>query len=79
MLSWAVLSTSNLSVKTKRTKNAKEGVKSYTRQSALLRVLLKNHNISTYEKDSSSASLCWLEEDLGFGLTGQLKKKKQGR
>ena len=51
--------------KFKRTKNVKEGVKSYTRQSALLRVLLKNHNISTYEKDSSSASLWGLEEDLG--------------
>ena len=58
--------------------NAKEGGKSYTKQSAFLRVLLKKHNISTYEKDSSSAGLWVLEdeEDLGLGLTGQLKKKQ---
>ena len=37
--------------------NAKEGVNIYTAQSAFVRVLMKNHNISTYEKDSSSASL----------------------
>ena len=56
--------------------NAKEGGKIYTTQSAFLRVLLKKHNISTYEKDSSSAGLWGLEEDLGLGLTGQFKQKR---
>ena len=59
--------------------NAKEGGKIYTTQSAFLRVLLKRHNITTYDKESSSAGLWGLEEDLGLGLTGQLKKKKKVR
>ena len=51
--------------------NAKEGGKIYTTQSAFLRVLLKQQNISTYENDLSSDRSWGLEEDFGLGLTGQ--------
>ena len=51
--------------------NAKEGVNIYTAQSAFLRVLMKKHNISTYEKDLTLAGFWGLEEDFGLGLTGQ--------
>ena len=55
--------------------NAKGG-KIYTTQSAFLRVLLKQQNISTYEKDLSLAGSWGLEEDFVLGLTGQLERKK---
>jgi hypothetical protein len=35
---------------------------------------MKNHNISTYEKELSSAGLWGLGQDFGVGLTGQKKK-----
>ena len=66
--------------------NAKEGGKIYTTQSAFLRVLLKQQNISTYEKDLSSAGswgldedfvLCWSERAKASSLKVQFKKKKE--
>ena len=35
-----------------------------------MRVLLKKHNITTYDKDWSWAVLSEVEKDLGIGLTG---------
>ena len=57
--------------------NAKEEGKIYTTQTAFVRVFLKKHNISTYEKDSSSAGFWVIEADLGLGLTGQFKQTKK--
>ena len=51
--------------------NAKEGGKIYTTQSAFLRVLLKRHNISTYDKESSWAGFLGLRIDFGLPLTGK--------
>ena len=56
--------------------HAKEGGGTYTKENGFMRVLLKNHNISTYDKDSSWAVLRGLEKELGLGLPGQFKRKK---
>ena len=42
----------------------------YTKESGFMRVLLKKHNITTYDKDWSWAVLSEVEKDLGIGLTG---------
>ena len=54
--------------------NAKEGQNVYIKESAFLRVWLKEHKmkyISTYKNESSWAGVLGLEIELGLALTGQ--------
>jgi hypothetical protein len=48
-----------------------KGVKFYTAQSAFLSVVMKKHNIITYEEDSTWSGFWGLGQDFGVGLTGE--------